>query len=585
MRKVERDSHVLRRAIRRGIQGRHGIVYRSGAHDGARTWAYRKDLVNRLVTKGLLRRQNARDPFGASYTVRAIETLWPHLRARRLIPAIELEQLWRLQRRVRAELDRRTANLTRPGRGSLRSHLRQAYQEVLRQSPEQCTDPAGKTYTWARLARLPGFRARDVADSAHQRRVGSVFHALGRLAKQRVRDQKPGALDRRKDAYVLPKDAVRRAIRQNLLGRQHGTDVWGRLFRVRRRGKARPTRFRDHRLRFYEVYSRGPDGKAGTADDLVYPRPPRERAYWMLARALGARQPATGVRGGPARFRGGVQRGGVLRGRFGARARRMAPPGAMDDMMMEAAAPPPAVMKSAAATGSSGSGATAPVKRNVRVRDYFPETLLFKPSVITDDKGQAELEVAMADSITTWRMTASAVSRDGALGSASRGLKVFQDFFVDLDLPVALTQNDEVSIPVVVYNYLKKPQRVRLELQKAGWFDLLGGGRVQELTIQPAEVAATHYRIRVRALGRRKLQVRADGSAMSDAIRREIEVLPDGQEKNLVRNGRLEGTVKKTLKIPRESVSGASKVLVRLYPGVFSQVIEGMESMLRLPGG
>jgi hypothetical protein len=32
-------------------------------------------------------------------------------------------------------------------------------------------------------------------------------------------------------------------------------------------------------------------------------------------------------------------------------------------------------------------------------------------------------------------------------------------------------------------------------------------------------------------------------------------------------------------------VDGGPEILVRLYPGVFSQVIEGMESMLRLPGG
>ena len=32
-------------------------------------------------------------------------------------------------------------------------------------------------------------------------------------------------------------------------------------------------------------------------------------------------------------------------------------------------------------------------------------------------------------------------------------MKVFQDFFVDLDLPVTLTQGDQVSIPIGLYNY------------------------------------------------------------------------------------------------------------------------------------
>jgi len=175
-------------------------------------------------------------------------------------------------------------------------------------------------------------------------------------------------------------------------------------------------------------------------------------------------------------------------------------------------------------------------------------------------------------------------SAAGDLGSTTSGLRCFQDFFVDLDLPVSLTQNDEVSVPVVVYNYLKQPQRVRLELKAASWFDLRGG-RVQDIALAPQEVRATTYRLRVRELGRRQLEVRADGSSMSDAIRREIEILPDGQEQNQVANGRLEGTINQTIPIPQDAVVGASKILVRLYPGVFSQVMEGMESMLRLPGG
>src|SRR5208283_2668478 len=39
----------------------------------------------------------------------------------------------------------------------------------------------------------------------------------------------------------------------------------------------------------------------------------------------------------------------------------------------------------------------------VRVREWFPETLLWKPQLITDDEGRATLDLDLADSITTWR--------------------------------------------------------------------------------------------------------------------------------------------------------------------------------------
>ena len=115
------------------------------------------------------------------------------------------------------------------------------------------------------------------------------------------------------------------------------------------------------------------------------------------------------------------------------------------------------------------SGEEAP-----RLRQFFPETLYWNPEVVTDASGQARVEIPMADSITTWRLTALASSQDGRLGFTTQGLRVFQDFFVDVDLPVALTQDDEISIPVGVFNYLPQAQEVRLVVEPEPWFELLG---------------------------------------------------------------------------------------------------------------
>ena len=40
-----------------------------------------------------------------------------------------------------------------------------------------------------------------------------------------------------------------------------------------------------------------------------------------------------------------------------------------------------------------------------------------------------------------------------------------------------------------------------------------------------------------------------------------------------------------TLVIPDNAVPDASKLVVKLYPGVFSQILEGVEGLIRLPGG
>jgi len=242
--------------------------------------------------------------------------------------------------------------------------------------------------------------------------------------------------------------------------------------------------------------------------------------------------------------------------------------------------------------GPGGGGGDAPI---TKVREYFPETMLWQPALITDDKGVADLAVNFADSITTWRLTASANARNGGLGGATVPLKVFQDFFVDIDLPVSLTQSDEVAFPVAIYNYLKEPQKLKLELQKEPWFELLDSeGLTRTLNVKPGDVTSVKFRIKANKIGFQPLLVKAYGSKKSDAVKRVVEVVPNGQKMEKVVSDRLSGSerkadaphkIKHVIDIPVDAIPDASKLIVRIYPGVMAQVLEGVEGMIRLPGG
>ncbi len=219
-----------------------------------------------------------------------------------------------------------------------------------------------------------------------------------------------------------------------------------------------------------------------------------------------------------------------------------------------------------------------------RVRHYFPETLLWQPQVITDDGGRARIELTAADSITTWRMNIDAVSAGGQLGSCELGLKVFQDFFVDLDLPVALTRNDEITLPVVCYNYLNREQTVELALQVDSWCEVLDQSRKQ-LTLQPNEVLSVSFRIKAVEVGTHPLMVLAQGQAMSDAIRREVRVKPDGREVNWLVSDSLTGDNRHTLTLAEEAIAHSQQLQLTLYPSTFSEVMEGLDAIFQMPYG
>jgi uncharacterized protein YfaS (alpha-2-macroglobulin family) len=243
---------------------------------------------------------------------------------------------------------------------------------------------------------------------------------------------------------------------------------------------------------------------------------------------------------------------------------------------------------------ATAPGAGEPAVQPARVREYFPETLYSNPALVTDAGGKARIDLDTADSITTWRITALANSRAGGLGSVSAPMRVFQDFFVDLDLPVSLTQGDEVQLPVAVYNYLPASQRVRLRLQlgdedKDGakpWFEMVGGDAIEKFaTLEKDQVSVVTFRIRAKNPGVHRFTVMAYGSKMSDAVRRQVEVTPDGKEVRSTVNDRLEKSVSTSITIPENAIPGSAKVLVKVYPGIFSQVVEGLDGMFRMPTG
>ena len=317
----------------------------------------------------------------------------------------------------------------------------------------------------------------------------------------------------------------------------------------------------------------------------------RDRAILTVTLALGAltmevsvTAMATPVRAnfavdGIAAGVGGGIAGGVMRGFGGGGGRG----GALGP------APPAGPMAYMAAYGAN----TAVIRGDIsapapHVRSYFPEALYINPEIVTDGNGLASIVIPLADSITTWRMAMMASTPRGALGAGASSIKVFQDFFVDPDLPVTLTQGDQVSIPVAVYNYSGAKGDVSLQLQTDEWFSLAGDVPMKTLAVGSGRVGASQFTIEAKRIGKFKLTLNArmNGAAnRADIVVREIEVIPNGREQSMVFNGRLDTAVQHQLNFPAASIPDASKIFVRLYPGPLSQVVEGMDSILRMPNG
>ncbi|OGP56867.1 MAG: hypothetical protein A2V67_18430 [Deltaproteobacteria bacterium RBG_13_61_14] len=417
----------------------------------------------------------------------------------------------------------------------------------------QVTDAWGKIYNLNEIGSIdPDLESASLCKSLASQKLQSVYQALSSYWYENRSTIQKLFKTGSSEEWQFPEGVLDKLVSAGRLSADDLRDPWGYKIIFKYLNKPNDRSSLGYQFRWYDLRSVGPDGKPDTSDDVT-------ELTWYGQH---------------------LRRGGRDFLAWDAAEFEMARPRAMGGAMMKAEAMP---MMASVAEDKAGAGREER-KASVRVREYFPETLLWMPALITDRYGYAELKVPLADSITTWRLSAAAHSRDGLLGSGQSGIKVFQDFFADIDFPVSLTSGDEVSVPVAVYNYLPGRQTIELEVEKGDWFDLLSD-QVQKLTLDANQVDVRFFRIKVKGLGQQTLTVYALGSKMDDAVKRQVEVVPNGKMFELVANGQLASEINQNLTIPAEAIPGASKVLVKIYPGVFSQVVEGMDGIFRMPSG
>jgi hypothetical protein len=314
---------------------------------------------------------------------------------------------------------------------------------------------------------------------------------------------------------------------------------------------------------------------------------PRDRAVLSARLKVGAATEAVAITTEVA----GVPVPNMIRGAMGGaiQAQHLAANGWDKFELKDMAAAPGAAAKPMMALNSVTVGkAKKDEEPQARVRSYFPEALYINPELITDAEGRASISIPLADSITTWRMSMLASTPRGALGTGTSSLKVFQDFFVDLDLPVTLTEGDRVSIPVAVYNYSGSRGDVRLNLTPEDWFNMVDDNADKSVSVDSSRVAGSQFTIQAQKIGKFKLTLSArmqGENKRADIVVREIEVIPNGREQSVVFNGRLENAAEHEIQFPPEALPDASKIYVRLYPGPLSQIIEGMDKILQMPYG
>jgi hypothetical protein len=99
-------------------------------------------------------------------------------------------------------------------------------------------------------------------------------------------------------------------------------------------------------------------------------------------------------------------------------------------------------------------------------------------------------------------------------------------------------------------------------------------------------VTGVRFPVRVDKVGRQTMTVKGTGATVSDAVARSVLVVPDGQSVPVAASGTLgAGTITNTVNFPAAAVAGSQQLTLNVYPAYLSQVVGGMDSLLRVPSG
>ncbi len=234
-------------------------------------------------------------------------------------------------------------------------------------------------------------------------------------------------------------------------------------------------------------------------------------------------------------------------------------------------------------------GTSGPAPDAVRVRQYFPETWVWEPLHFTDESGQLTLDLTTPDSITGWKLAAVGTHpapNGSGITFGEADLTVFQDFFVEPSLPYAVVRGETFPVKVDVFNYLTEEQTVELTLGASPGFEITGESRIEARA--PADSAvAVHFEIRPTGLGVFPLAITARGSSLSDAVAREILIVPEGRPVELLSNSVIKpsSAVLLDTSLPPEAVSGSGRVILNITPSPVAQTLSGVSDLLGMPYG
>ena len=215
----------------------------------------------------------------------------------------------------------------------------------------------------------------------------------------------------------------------------------------------------------------------------------------------------------------------------------------------------------------------------VNVREYFPDTALWIPSIELSN-GIAKVSFKVPDSITTFRATAYGFSRRRFAQSEGK-VVVSKDFYVRPHLPTFLREGDLVQLSATLFNRTGKEQRVVMWQELSDNLLLSRGTETREFLIGPNSSRIETWLVKaIQPFEGSLVKILAIGEEGDDAVSLTLPVKPFAFERQFYLLESIDG--EKSVTLPSGSFVFAR---LRVFKDLVPLVKDSVEKLIKYPYG
>ena len=234
--------------------------------------------------------------------------------------------------------------------------------------------------------------------------------------------------------------------------------------------------------------------------------------------------------------------------------------------------------------GGGRGGGGGGLESGSQPRSDFQDTAAWFPALQTDTSGRATVTFTLPDNVTSWRLSAKAITLRHLVGQSHANIETKKDLLLRPILPRILTTGDQAQITTMVHNYSNAEQNVHVTLNAPGL--KINGDATQSVEVKSQEVLAVGWVVIPEVLTETEVTIVAvTDDNLNDAISLPLPIQPLATKDVESLSGRFNGAITIPVPLPPDILQEVSTVTLKISRTPASSILDGLDYLTGYPYG